>query len=321
MKCLTIFLRSIFFAGMISTQRNESINAFIKQLNTEKDGLCYFVLQLEGVIAQLGRNELKADHDTLNGKPILKTDWPMEKQMSEIYTGKKFYKFQEQFMSMATCIIQPQTDEENERIYDVSTFKGEKEIVCRVIFVKDMKHTNCSCQMFDFEGIPCNHILCILKQERIFILPDQYILRRWTIQARKGSDVYMSLFERTISFDNSLVARHGDLLYYATMAVDESSMSVNAYENAKQVLPDLIRTSRAINETVGTGDKKGGNSCEKEGDKSVDAKQYLEPKHISTKDVPRDLNPPKKNHLKRPSYVEVATSMVFRMTGATVLCC
>ncbi|XXG65614.1 hypothetical protein AAC387_Pa05g3271 [Persea americana] len=30
---------------MISTQRNESVNAFIKQLNTEKDGLCYFVLR------------------------------------------------------------------------------------------------------------------------------------------------------------------------------------------------------------------------------------------------------------------------------------
>ena len=145
-------------------------------------------------------------------------------------------------MSMPTCIIQLQKDEQNERIYDVSTFKGEKEIVNRVSFIKDMKHANCSCQMFDFEGVPCNHILFIPKQERIFVLPDQYILRRWTIQARKGSDVYMSLFERTISLDNSLVACHGDLLYYATMAVDESSMSIKVHENAKQVLLDHIRT-------------------------------------------------------------------------------
>ena len=185
-----IFLHGIFFAGMILTQRNESINAFIKQLGTEKDGLCDFVLRLEGAIARLRRNELKADHDTLNRKPILKTDWPMEKQMSEIYTRNLFYKFQKQFMSMATCIIQLQKDEENGRTYDVSTFKGENEIVCRVIFIKDM-NANWSCQMFDFEGIPCNYIFCILKQERIFVLPDRYILRRWTIQAKKGSDVYM----------------------------------------------------------------------------------------------------------------------------------
>ena len=162
-----------------------------------------------------------------------------------------------------------------------------------------MKHANCSCQMFDIEGIPCNHILYILKQERIFVLPDQYILIRWTIQARKGFDVYMSLFERTISFDNSLVARHEGLLYYATMAVDESSMSVETYENAKQVLLDLIQKACAINETVGTGDKKEGNSCEKEGDKSIDAKQYLELKHISTKGCAKRLKSSKEKALKK----------------------
>lgn len=74
-----IIMRDMFFPGMISTQRNESINGFIKQLGKEKDGLCDFVLRLEGAIARLGRNELKVDHDTLNGKPILKTEWPMEK--------------------------------------------------------------------------------------------------------------------------------------------------------------------------------------------------------------------------------------------------
>ena len=88
-----IFLGGVFFAGMISTQRNESINAFINQLGIEKDGLGDFVLQLEGAIARLGRNELKADHNTLNGKPILKTDWPLEKQMSEMSTRNFFYKF------------------------------------------------------------------------------------------------------------------------------------------------------------------------------------------------------------------------------------
>ena len=69
-----IIIRGMFFVGMISTQRKESINILIKQLGTKKDGLCDFVLRLEGAIARLGRNELKVDHDTLNGKPILKTD-------------------------------------------------------------------------------------------------------------------------------------------------------------------------------------------------------------------------------------------------------
>lgn len=56
--------------------------------------------------------------------------------MSEIDTRNFFYKFQEEFMSMETCIIQLQKDEKNERICDVSAFKGEKEIVCRAFLLK-----------------------------------------------------------------------------------------------------------------------------------------------------------------------------------------
>eukprot|EP00268_Persea_americana_P015234 TRINITY_DN16950_c0_g1_i5.p1 TRINITY_DN16950_c0_g1~~TRINITY_DN16950_c0_g1_i5.p1 ORF type:complete len:304 (+),score=55.50 TRINITY_DN16950_c0_g1_i5:121-912(+) len=207
---------------------------------------------------------------------------------------------------MATCIVQLVRDEPNERIYNVSTFKKGKEIVKMTIFKKDINHVNCSCQMFEFEGIPCSHLLCILKQERIFTLPEQYILRRWSIQARKGSECYMRLFERTVSFDDSLVARHGDLLYYATMAVDESSMCLKGYQNAKKVLLDLIQTSRAINETERTVDKKGEKSCEKEGDKtcnkegdkSCDSRQYLEPKHIITKGHAKRLKSSKEKALK-----------------------
>lgn len=73
--------------------------------------------------------ELKADHDTLSGKLTLKTEWPMEKQISGIYTRKKFWTFQEQFMSMATCIIQLVRDESNERVYDVSTFKVKRKLL------------------------------------------------------------------------------------------------------------------------------------------------------------------------------------------------
>ncbi|XXG59631.1 hypothetical protein AAC387_Pa04g1681 [Persea americana] len=111
--------------------------------------------------------------------------------------------------------------------------------------------------------------------------------------------MYKSLFERTISFDNSLVARREDLFYYATMAVDESSMSVKAYKNAKQVLLDLVRTSCAINETAGTGDKKWRNPCDKKGDKSFDAKQYLKPMHIITKGHAKKFKSYKEKALKK----------------------
>jgi len=39
-----------------------------------------------------------------------------------------------------------------------------------------------SCKMFECEGIPCRHILCILKA-KLNKLPQYYILSRWTKMA------------------------------------------------------------------------------------------------------------------------------------------
>lgn len=146
--------------------------------------------------------------------------------------------------------------------------------------------------MFEFVGIPYSHLLCILKQERVFKLLEEYILRRWSIQARKGFDCYMSIFELTVSFDDSLVARHGDLFYYASMAVDK---------------------------TEGTRDKNRGKSCDKKGDNFVKQSNILSQCILAQKDVQKELNLPKKKHKRRPDFAEDVRSEVFRMTNATVL--
>ena len=38
----------------------------------------------------------------------------------------------------------------------------------------------CSCKMFECEGIPCCHILCILKVKALHELPTYDTLNRWT---------------------------------------------------------------------------------------------------------------------------------------------
>ena len=41
----------------------------------------------------------------------------------------------------------------------------------------------CSCKMFECEGIPYCHILCVLKGKTLRELPTYYILNRWTKMA------------------------------------------------------------------------------------------------------------------------------------------
>lgn len=125
---IPIYMRHLFFAWMSITSRSESINAFLKQYVTQKNGLCDFMFRFEQGIATQKYRQLKENHDTQNGRPKLLTDLPMEQQMSEIYTKKMFYKFQDQFMYITSENAELVKDEVHQRVYIVSSFKNSQEI-------------------------------------------------------------------------------------------------------------------------------------------------------------------------------------------------
>ena len=106
--------------------------------------------------------------------------------MSEIYTRKIFYMFQKQFGMLMWSTGHLHKDGGQKRVYVISPFNIDgKEVDRTVIFNQNFKQQNCSCKLFEFEGIPRSHVLCVLKQEKIYTLPQQYILKRWTRQARE----------------------------------------------------------------------------------------------------------------------------------------
>lgn len=106
---------------MSTTQRCESIDVFVKQYISQKNSLYDFILQFERGIARQKFHELKADHDTVNGKLKLETSLPMEKQMAEIYTQEMFFKFQEELMLTMAYQTQLVKDNAEESNYLVSS--------------------------------------------------------------------------------------------------------------------------------------------------------------------------------------------------------
>jgi len=61
-------------------------------------------------------------------------------------------------------------------IVDSSRKDGKRR---QVIYNPSNHIARCSCKMFESEGIPCRHILCILKA-KLNELPEYYMLSRWT---------------------------------------------------------------------------------------------------------------------------------------------
>ncbi|KAL2512336.1 Protein FAR1-RELATED SEQUENCE [Abeliophyllum distichum] len=79
--------------------------------------------------------------------------------------------------------------------------------------------------MFDFDGYPCRHMICYMKIKQVMLLPEKYILRRWTKHAKQAP-----VFDPTtgLSIDNSsgqsLIFRHGMLALAASELVDDASL-------------------------------------------------------------------------------------------------
>ena len=101
----------------------------------------------------------------------------MEKQCNVIYTHEVFSKFQEQIVAVRDyCIIQGITECEDIKIVTISSLSGKERVV--QLNKSDM-FGRCSCKLYESYGIPCRHIIQVLRAEKQNEVPSIYIMKRW----------------------------------------------------------------------------------------------------------------------------------------------
>ncbi|XP_077228385.1 protein FAR1-RELATED SEQUENCE 5-like [Tasmannia lanceolata] len=145
------YFRDTFTAGMTSSARSESINAFF-------DG---FV------------------------KQILKTKSTLEADAAKCYTRKNFDLFQLQFLASIDCWEDKESENGNVTKYKVRMRNEEEWKSYKVIYdVSEGVNATCECAMFETAGILCRHILRIMDMRRLGSIPERYLLNRWRIGAR-----------------------------------------------------------------------------------------------------------------------------------------
>lgn len=232
-----VYLRDTFFAEMSITQRSDSMNSYFDGYVNASTTLQLFVKQYEKALESRYEKEVKADYDTINTNPILKTPSPMEKQAAELYTRKLFMKFQEELVETLTFLATKIEDQDAISIYRVAKF-GESHKAYFVRFnVREMKAT-CSCQMFEFSGLLCRHVLTVFRVTNVLTLPSRYVLKRWTRNAKSG----VILEERTNDLLNSsresLTVRYNNLRNEALKYVDEGVNSIDVYNVAVTALQE-----------------------------------------------------------------------------------
>ncbi|KAF7802441.1 protein FAR1-RELATED SEQUENCE 5-like [Senna tora] len=184
-KWAACYMKKVFTLGMRSTQLSESLNADMKRcLKPDVDILKFFKL-FEPVVEDKRYNELECEFEARDKLPRLRNPSShMLKQLAKIYTPTIFDLFQDQNDLFWDCCVKQRRESESfvEYVINMVDYEGE----WKVLFYPHDKTISCTCRKFETWGILCCHALKVFEAYDVKKLPDQYILKRWTKEARTG---------------------------------------------------------------------------------------------------------------------------------------
>jgi hypothetical protein len=251
-----VFMRNSFFGEVSRTEGSEGVNSFFDGFVNALTTLQMLIKQYEKAIASWHDLELKADYETTNTTPVLKTPSPMEKQAANLYTRRIFMKFQEELVETLANPATKIDDSGTVTTYRVAKF-GEDHKAHTVTFNSFEMKVSCSCQMFEYSGIICRHILAVFRAKNLLTLPSQYILKRWTRNAKSGTVLDEHASELTNSSRESLTVRYNNLRREAIKYVEEGAKSIHIYNVAMDALKEAAKKI-AVVKTQSPGAPKSG---------------------------------------------------------------
>ncbi|XP_024178529.1 protein FAR1-RELATED SEQUENCE 5-like [Rosa chinensis] len=170
----------------------------------EKWAKCY-IKKFERVANEKHYKELEAEYNSRQKLPSVKVQKsPVLQQAAKIYTPSIFEKyFQEEFDWSSAAIIKQREESTHTHEYTIAIVDEKREHKeHKVKFQTSDQSILCSCMKFQSYGILCCHALKVLDVWDIKRIPDQYILKRWTREAR--NEAVASMNEANVMEDKKL---------------------------------------------------------------------------------------------------------------------
>jgi hypothetical protein len=221
------YFHDSFFAAISPNQGlgGSFFEGYVNQQMT----LPLFFTQYERALESWIEKEIEADFETICTTPVLKTPSPMEKQAANLYTRKVFLKFQDELVETFVYTANIIEGDDVNSTFKVAKFEDVHKAYT-VAFNHAELRANCSCQMFEYSGILCRHILTVFTMTNVLTLPSHYILKRWTKNAKSsaGSDECTG----ELHGQESLTSRYSNLCREAIRYAEEGAVTVETYNVA-----------------------------------------------------------------------------------------
>ncbi|XP_042941212.1 protein FAR1-RELATED SEQUENCE 5-like [Carya illinoinensis] len=179
------YVKMSFSAGMTSTQLSESLNSDLKDYLQSDYDIVKFFTHFERLLNAKRYKELQVEYNLRQKLPKVKIASPMLVQAANTYTSQLFLKFQKQYEEFQGAFVKERGERDLSHEYVVSIYGKPKDR--RVIWNSLENNVSCSCRKFERCEILCSHALKILDVMDIKVLPEKYILKRWTKEAKNES--------------------------------------------------------------------------------------------------------------------------------------
>ncbi|KAL4332232.1 hypothetical protein GQ457_07G032610 [Hibiscus cannabinus] len=237
-KWVPAFLHNTFCAGMSTTQRSESLNKYFKDYVNASTLVSKFVLKYEEALDDRYNKEREENFKTMNSKPVMKTLYPMEAEASLIYTRKLFRIFQDELIHAQECVASRVDVNDGLKVYKVHGFNKEKPMYM-VTFDASQNAAVCNCHKFESMGILCRHILAIFIKKNVFSLPSQYIIRRWTKDAKKNDNSSIIQNETDDKLSESSTLWFNSVMLHSLGLSEKATRSSKHYDLAIRGIKNL----------------------------------------------------------------------------------
>lgn len=240
-----VYFRDSFFAA---TSPNQGFDgSFFDGYVNQQTTIPMFFRQYERALENSFEREIEADFETICTTPVLRTPSPMEKQAANFYTRKIFAKFQEELVE--TFVYTANRIEGDGAIgtFRVAKFEDDNKAYIVTLNYPEVR-ANCSCQMFEYSGILCRHVLTVFTVTNVLTLPPHYILKRWTRNAKTGPGIDDRSSD--LHGQETLTMRYNNLCREAIKYAEDGAIAVETYNVAISALREGGKKAAAVKKTV-----------------------------------------------------------------------
>ncbi|GKV07865.1 hypothetical protein SLEP1_g19575 [Rubroshorea leprosula] len=176
------YRRDIFCADIKSAQLCEGFIANLRKHQKPDLDILSFFKHLGKVLNDWHYKELEANYEMNQHMPRLMGDVILLKRARDVYTPTIFDLFQQEYETCLNIVVNECIETETSFKYKVSIYGQQREY--NVTYNLSDQKILCGCMKFEYVGVLCSHALKVLDYRNIKLLPSQYILKRWTRDAR-----------------------------------------------------------------------------------------------------------------------------------------